>query len=77
MVRGVKMPSEATVISKNLQRMRSLGKCQANFMNFMLKNIDRKSKPIKKQYKYVRRNLRRHKLYLTEENFDIIKFINE
>ena len=39
--------------------------------------MDRKSKPIKKQEKLVSRNLKRKRIFLETENFDIMKILQQ
>lgn len=39
--------------------------------------MDRKSKPIKKQEKLISRNLKRKRIYLENENFDIMKILQQ
>jgi hypothetical protein len=51
--------------------------CQANFMQVLLQKIDRRSKPIQKQEKIVRANLKRKRIYLEMENFDIINVLKQ
>lgn len=46
-------------------------------MQVLLQKIDRRSKPIKKQEKIVRANLRRKRIYLEMENFDIINVLKQ
>lgn len=43
-----------------------------NFVEVVLTKIDKKSKPIKKQEKLVNENLKRKRIFLEEENFDIL-----
>ncbi len=63
--------------SKVLQKLNNLVVCQANFMQVLLQKIDRRSKPIKKQEKIVRANLKRKRIYLEMENFDIINVLKQ
>lgn len=46
-------------------------------MQVLLQKIDRKSKPIKKQEKLVDRNLRRKRIFLENEHFDIMKILQQ
>ncbi len=55
--------------------MKALSKCQMNFITLVLTKIDRKSKPIKKQEKYVNENLKRKRIFLEQENFDILSVL--
>ena len=52
--------------------MHSLALCQINMMQVLLQKISRKSKTIKKQEKIVSDNLRRKRIYLERDNFDIM-----
>lgn len=63
--------------SKVLQKLNNLVVCQANFMQVLLQKIDRRSKPIQKQEKIVRANLKRKRIYLEMENFDIINVLKQ
>jgi len=57
--------------------MKLLTKCQTNFMQVILQKIDRRSKPIKKQEKIVNHNLKKKKIFLEEENFDILSLLQK
>jgi len=46
-------------------------------MQVILQKIDRRSKPIKKQEKVVNHNLKKKKIYLEEENFDILTLLQK
>lgn len=46
-------------------------------MQVLLQKIDRKHKPIKKQEKLVNRNLKRKRIFLEKENFDIMKILQQ
>lgn len=45
------------------------------FISVVFQKIHRKSKPIKKQEKLVSENLKRKRIFLEEENFDIINVL--
>lgn len=47
-----------------------------NFIKVVFQKIDRKSKPIKKQEKLVSENLKRKRIMLEEENFDILSVLH-
>jgi hypothetical protein len=47
-----------------------------NFIRVVFQKIDRKSKPIKKQEKLVSENLKRKRIFLEEENFDILSVLH-
>ena len=57
--------------------MHSLGICQANFMQVLLRKIDRRSKLIKKQEHTVSQNLKKKRIFLEEENFDIMTILKQ
>jgi len=44
-------------------------------MQVLLMKIDRKSKPIKKQEKIISDNLKRKRIFLEQENFDILNVL--
>lgn len=56
--------------------MRALSKCQMNFIRVVFQKIDRKSKPIKKEEKIVCDNLKRKRIFLDAENFDILSVLH-
>lgn len=60
---------------KNLEKMRGLAECQDRFMRVVLTNIDRRSKPIRKQEKSVSESLKKRRIFLEEENFDILDIL--
>lgn len=68
-LKAPKVPGKA---KKLKNKMHSLGLCQINMMQVLLQKISRKSKTIKKQEKIVNDNLRRKRIYLERENFDIM-----
>lgn len=51
--------------------MQNLGLCQMNMMQILLQKISRKSKVIRKQEKIVNDNLKRKRIYLERQNFDL------
>jgi hypothetical protein len=57
---------------KNLEKMRGLADCQDRFMRVVLTNIDRRSKAIRKQEKGVSESLKKRRIFLEEDNFDIL-----
>lgn len=57
--------------------MRGLAHCQMNFMEVVLMKINRKSKPIKKQEKIVNENLKRKRIFLEEDDFDILQVLQK
>ena len=62
---------------KHLRKMKMLSRCQANFIQIILQKIDRRSKPIKKQEKELNQHLRRKKIYLDEEGWDILNLLKK
>jgi hypothetical protein len=46
-------------------------------MQVLLRKIDRRSKPIKKQEKIVSQNLKKKRTFLEEENFDIMSILKQ
>lgn len=58
-----------------LEKMREFSHCQMNMMQVLLQKIDRKSKPIKKQEKIISNNLKKKRIYLETENFDIFNVL--
>ncbi len=58
-------------------KLSSLVVCQANFMQVLLQKIDRRSRPIKKQERHINANLKRKRIYLEKENFDIIGVLKQ
>ena len=55
--------------------MSDLALCQINFMQVLFQKIDRKYKPIRKQERIVKKDLNRKRIYLENENFDIMKIL--
>lgn len=51
--------------------------CQVNFMQVLFQKIDRRSKPIRKKERFISHNLKRKRIYLEQENFDIISILKE
>ena len=74
---GLKAPTGSKEgVQKNLAKMRALTDCQMQFIRVVFQKIDRKSKPIKKQEKIVTENLKRKRIFLEEENFDILSVLH-
>jgi len=57
--------------------MKSLAQCQVNFMQVLLQKTHRRSKPIKKQEKIINQNLKRKRIFLDKENFDIVGVLQQ
>jgi hypothetical protein len=77
LVLGLKVPKGKKSVFKQLERMKALSRCQGNFMKAIFSKIDRKSKPIKKYEKMVSENLKRKRVFLLEEDFDILGVLNQ
>lgn len=77
MVQGLKPPMQRRKQAKIVEKMSQLALCQINFMQVLFQKIDRKHKPIKKQEKIVNRNLKRKRIFLENENFDIMKILQQ
>lgn len=73
---GLKAPSNKAGFVKTMEKMKALSQCQMNFIRVVFQKIDRKSKPIKKQEKLVSENLKRKRILLEEENFDILSVLH-
>lgn len=73
----LKVPMSKAQSSKMLQKMRMLSRCQANFMQVVFQKIDRRSKPIKKQEKLVSQSLKKKKIFLEQENYDILQLLQK
>lgn len=57
--------------------MRMLSKFQSTMMQVVLQKIDRRSKPIRKQTKIVQESLAKKKIFLDQENFDILSLLQQ
>lgn len=77
MLHGLKAPVQRRKQAKIVEKMSQLALCQINFMQVLFQKVDRKSKPIKKQEKLVCRNLKRKRIFLENENFDIMKILQQ
>jgi hypothetical protein len=80
---SVPLPSVEVIASdkakskKNLEKMRGLADCQDRFMKIVLTNIDRRSRPIRKQERGVSESLKKRRIFLEEENFDILDILQQ
>lgn len=77
LVQGLKPPLQCRKKAKIVEKMSQLSLCQINFMQVLFQKIDRKNKPIKKQEKLISRNLKRKRIFLENENFDILKILQQ
>ena len=71
----LKAPKHRTKIAKNLAKMHGLAVCQMNMMQILLQKISRRSKVIRKREQLVNDNLKRKRIYLERENFDLMSFL--
>ena len=71
LLNSLKPPKHFSKAKKLQSKMKSLALCQMNMMQVLLQKISRKSKVIRKQEKIVNENLKRKRIYLERENFDI------
>ncbi len=46
-------------------------------MQVLLKKIDRRSKPIRKEERVISNNLKKKRIFLEEENFDIMSILKQ
>jgi len=67
----MKPPKQFAKTQKTIAKMQNLGLCQMNMMQILLQKISRKSKVIRKQEKIVNDNLKRKRIYLERQNFDL------
>lgn len=74
---SLKVPQSSSKIAKHLEKIKDLTVCQTNFMQVLLLKIDRRSKPIRKQERLVSHNLKRKRILLDHENFDIISILKK
>lgn len=71
----MKMPKHRSKMAKNLTKMHGLAVCQMNMMQILLQKISRRSKVIQKQEKIVNENLKRKRIYLEKEKFDLMSVL--
>jgi hypothetical protein len=57
--------------------MRGLAQCQMNYLEIVLTKIDKKSKRIFKKERFVNENLKRKRINLDIEDFDILSVIKK
>ena len=60
-----------------MAKMQNLAVCQMNMMQILLQKISRRSKVIRKQEKVVNDNLKRKRIYLEREKFDLMGVIRK
>jgi hypothetical protein len=72
----IRLPNPKKAI-KHAKKMQNLAICQANFMQVLLKKIDRRSKPIRREERVISNNLKKKRIFLEEENFDIMSILKQ
>jgi len=76
-LKELKPPKHRAKVAKNMQKMRGLAVCQMNMMQLLLQKISRRSKAIHKQEKIVNDNLKRKRIYLEKEKFDLMTVLRK
>ena len=76
-LRELKPPKHKTKVVKNMAKMHGLAVCQMNMMQLLLQKISRRSKAIRKQEKIVNDNLKRKRIYLEKDKFDLMTVIRK
>lgn len=74
---SLKPPKHLNKARKISSKMHSLALCQVNMMQVLLQKISRKSKVIRKQEKIVNENLKRKRIYMEKEGFDIMGVLRQ
>ena len=74
---NLRAPKHSTKARKLTEKMHSLALCQVNMMQVLLQKISRKSKVIRKQERIVNDNLKRKRIYLERERFDIMSVLRQ
>ena len=77
LLNSLKPPKYANKSKKVHSKMHNLALCQMNMMQVLLQKISRKSKVIRKQEKIVNENLKRKRIYLEREKFDIYSVLKQ
>ena len=72
---AIKAPKHRGKITKSIAKMHGLAVCQMNMMQILLQKISRRSKVIRKQERIVNDNLKRKRIYLENEGFDLMSFL--
>ena len=60
-----------------MAKMQGLAVCQMNMMQILLQKISRRSKVIRKQEKIVNDNLKRKRIYLEKDKFDLMSVLRK
>lgn len=76
-LKQMKPPKQFNKSQKSIYKMQSLALCQMNMMQILLQKISRKSKVIRKQEKIVNDNLKRKRIYLERERFDLMSVLRK
>ena len=76
-LRDLKAPKHKVKVKKTMHKMQSLAVCQMNMMQILLQKISRRSKVIRKQEKIVNDNLKRKRIYLGREKFDLMSVLRK
>jgi len=75
LTQNMKPPQALYKSQKHLQKVKDLTICQANFMQVLLQKIDNRSRPIRKHERIISHNLKKKRILLDQENFDIISIL--
>ena len=76
-LRDLKAPKHKLKTKKTMNKMQSLAICQMNMMQILLQKISRRSKVIRKQEKLVNDNLKRKRIYLERDRFDLMSVLRK
>ena len=76
-LRDLKAPKHKLKMKKTMNKMQSLAICQMNMMQILLQKISRRSKVIRKQEKLVNDNLKRKRIYLERDRFDLLSVLRK
>lgn len=76
-LKDLKAPKHRDKMQKTMAKMQNLAVCQMNMMQILLQKISRRSKVIRKQEKIVNDNLKRKRIYLEREKFDLMGVIRK
>lgn len=76
-LKQMKPPKQLQKSQKSISKMQSLAMCQMNMMQILLQKISRKSKVIRKQEKIVNDNLKRKRIFLERERFDLMSVLRK
>ena len=71
-LKALRAPKHKNKIKKTMSKMQNLAVCQMNMMQLLLQKVSQRSKDIRKQEKIVNENLKRKRIFLERENFDLM-----